>query len=101
MRSLFRLRLLALALTLSALTSLSGCTTRQQVVEPPTLPPLAPPSECSKAGFSAFAGELEGLPTGFKAMDPNTRARILLTIKDDDAVNYKSLRSQAIRCAPQ
>jgi len=51
--------------------------------------------------LSAFATELEGLPAGFKALDADTRARILLTIKDDDAVNYKALRAQAIRCAPQ
>jgi len=74
---------------------------KQRVVAPPTLHPLLPPSECTKAGLSAFATELEGLPAGFKALDADTRARILLTIKDDDAVNYKALRAQAIRCAPQ
>lgn len=74
---------------------------KQRVVAPPILHPLPPPSECTKAGLNAFATELEGLPAGFTSMDADTRARILLTIKDDDAVNYTSLRAQAIRCVPQ
>lgn len=74
---------------------------KPRVVVPPNLHPLPPASECTKAGLSAFATELEGLPTGFTLLDADTRARILLAIKDDDAVNYKSLRAQAMRCAPQ
>jgi len=49
--------------------------------------------------MQAFAPELAGLPPGYQTLGPEDRARVLLTLKADDAETYKNLRAQAIRCA--
>lgn len=66
----------------------------------PRLNPPPAPAECLKSAFESFAPGLTGLPTNFRQLDPDGRARALLTNKADDGQNYQLLRAQAIRCAP-
>lgn len=69
-------------------------------MEIPRIPEPPAPAECRKDAFQAFADELTGLPSNWKALAPDERARKLLLNKADDATNYRLLRAQAIRCAP-
>lgn len=88
------------ALTLSALLSSCASTTPRRV-EAPQLPPAPPPAECTTAAFKATAPTLALIPgdsASWAALPAETRARVLLGLKKTDAVSYRTLRAQAIRC---
>lgn len=88
-------------LILQGLLSLSACTTPQPKAKTPEIPPTPAPAECLKSAFESFAPSLEGLPANWRTLSQDARARAALTIKNDDSVNYRTLRVQAIRCAPE
>lgn len=58
-------------------------------------------AECTKANFASFDPALEGLPVGYMVYTEDQQAKALLKIKARDAVKYITLRTTAIRCAPE
>lgn len=63
------------------------------------VPPAPAPAECTATAFEAFAPQLAGLPPGFGSLNKDSRARVLLSLKESDAEAYINLRAQALRCA--
>lgn len=63
------------------------------------LPPETPPAECTRTALELTAPALTTLPADFQALVPDERARVLLTLKADDAERYIGLRATALRCA--
>lgn len=94
--------LASLLCALILLVALSSCaSTTPRRVEAPRLPPAPPPAECTVAAFEATAPALApipGDPASWAAMPAESRARALLGLKKTDAVSYRTLRAQAIRC---
>lgn len=82
-----------------AVLSLCACTTLPPAAVRVQLPSPPPPAECTRADLELTADTLTTLPAGFLALAPDARARVLLTLKADDAERYTSLRAVALRCA--
>jgi hypothetical protein len=69
------------------------------------VPPV--PAECTRKAFEAFSESLAGLDDSYAAPCPleslkacrEAKARTLLTLKSQDAEQYRQLRAQALRCA--
>lgn len=93
--------LLGLALILLAALS-SSCSTTKPLVEIPqvVVPPAPVPAECRKSSFVAFDDGLPGLPLDYQQLSKAQRARVLLNNEVTNTRTYRTLRSQAIRCAP-